>query len=112
MKYYDEKQMDGIRRTLENELLKWPGVTSREMMGCLCYFRENKFFAWLVTNGIVLTKLPAKEKAVLSKQVGGKPFEMGGKPSRLWEFPLKDQTSVKTLLPFVKKSYEAAKAKE
>lgn len=109
MKFYDEKVMAGIREALEDEVLRWPGVTTREMMGCLCYFRGKKFFAFLVTKGVVLTKLPEDARAALSKQVGGEPFEMAGRTAKTWvRVALKKPTEVRQILPFVKKSYEVA----
>lgn len=108
MKFYDEKVMAGIREALEDEVLRWPGVTTREMMGCLCYFRGKKFFAFLVTKGIVITKLPEDARAKL-KQAGGEAFEMGGKKVKTWvRAPLKKPMGVRQILPFVKKSYEVA----
>jgi len=37
MKYYDAEKMREIQDELEKEILNWPGVSSREMMGRLCY---------------------------------------------------------------------------
>ncbi len=67
MKYYDEEKMVEIRNTFEEEVLKWKGVTSRPMMGCLCYFYNRKFIGFLVTNGIVVMKFSEKDKAILRK---------------------------------------------
>ena len=53
MKYYDEDKMREIRDALEKEIMRWPGVTAKQMMGCLCYFRGKKFFTFLVTKAIV-----------------------------------------------------------
>jgi hypothetical protein len=79
------------------------------MMGCLCYFRGKKFFAFLVTKAIVITKLDEKGRAVLSEQMGGKPFEMAGRTAKVWiRVPLKRRQDVRSILPFVKESYNAA----
>ncbi len=40
--------MKEIRKTLEKEILSWPRVTSRMMMGCLYYFCGRKFFVFLM----------------------------------------------------------------
>ncbi len=109
MKFYDEEQMRGLRETFEKSVLKWPGVVPREMMGCLCYFRAKKFFAFLVTKGIVITKLTEDERSKLSERAGSKPFEMTGRISSKWiQIPLRGSQDLEQLLPFVKKSYEAA----
>ncbi len=76
MKYYDEGKMRGIREALEKDIMKWPGVARKQMMGCLCYFRGKKFFALLVTKGIVIAKLTEDDRTNLSGQVELKLFEM------------------------------------
>ncbi len=112
MKFYDEEKMVKIRKALENEVLKWPGVTRKEMMGCLCYFRGRRFFAFLVTGAIVLTKLSEEDRTRLSGQVSTKPFEMSGRTSRTWvRVELGNPRDLRPILAYVKKSYEAALAK-
>ena len=109
MKYYNERQMRDVRTGLEAEILKWPGVASKEMMGCLCYFRGKKFFAFLVTDGIVITKLAKEDRSVLSERTGSKPFEMSGRTASSWiQLSLKKSGDLRPLLPFIRRSYEAA----
>jgi hypothetical protein len=67
MKYYDAEKMREIQDELEREILNWPGVSSREMMGCLCYLRGKNMIAFLVTDGIVISKLSEQETNDLSK---------------------------------------------
>lgn len=112
MKYYDEEQMREIRKALEREILRWPGVSAKEMMGCLCYFYRKRFFSFLVTKGIVITKLSEDDRTKLSKSIGGEAFEMAGKTAKSWvKVVLKGPEDVKMLLPFVKNSYESAVTK-
>ncbi len=99
--------MAEIRKAFDEEVLKWKGVRSRPMMGCLCYFYERKFIGFLVTNGIVIMKLSEEDQARL-KKIGGKPFEMAGQKGRLWVTPLEGVRDVRSVMPFVKKRYEAA----
>jgi hypothetical protein len=109
MKYYDEKRMKGVREALEAKIMGWPGVANKEMMGCLCYFRGSKFFAFLVTQGLVVTKLQAADRARLASRPGAKPFEMSGRTASTWiQVPVRSPGDVADLLPFVRKSYEAA----
>jgi len=109
MKYFDETKMAAIRKTLDAEVMKWPGVVSKGMMGCLCYFRRGKFFAVLVNDGIAVTRLDVEDRAKLSKVKGAKPFEIGGRVSSHWsQQPLKNPRDVQPLLPYIRKSYEAA----
>jgi hypothetical protein len=110
MKFYDEEQMAEVREALEKEILRWPKVAAKEMMGCLCYFRGKKFFAFLVTKGIVVTKLSEKSRAELTQEMGGKAFEMSGRVAKTWiKVPLRRARDVRLVLSFVKESYRAAK---
>jgi hypothetical protein len=106
MKYYDEEKMVEIRKAFEGVVLKWKGVSSRPMMGCLCYFYNRKFIGFLVTNGIVLMKLSEKDQTLLKEKFRGKPFEMAGQTSRLWVTPLTGPRDLRSVMPFVKKRYD------
>ena len=112
MKYYDEEKTGKVREALEKEVLGWPGVTRKEMMGCLCYFSGRKFFAFLVTGAIVLTKLSEDDRTKLSGHVSTKPFEMSGRTSKTWvRVELRKQGALQPVLAYVRKSYEATLAK-
>ncbi len=110
MKYYDEEKMVEVRNIFDREVLKWKGVTSKPMMGCLCYFYNRKFIGFLVTDGIVLMKLQEKDQAILKEKFGGKPFEMAGQTGKLWVTPLKEAKDVRSVMPFVRKRYEEVSA--
>src|SRR5690348_12976776 len=107
MKYFDEETMGEIRRELEKEILRWHGVFSREMMGCLCYIHGKSMLAFLVTDGIVISKLSEQEEKDLSKLNKRAAFKMGGKTMRKPVWELKTRDNLGTILPFLKKSYEA-----
>ncbi|MGQ0796824.1 MAG: hypothetical protein ACT4OI_03000 [Methanobacteriota archaeon] len=112
MKYYDEERMRDVRKALDSKVLKWPGVATREMMGCLCYFRGKKFFAFLVTDGVVLTKLNEGERSRLSKQSESKPFEMAGRTAASWiQVRMTKPGDLPPVLPYIRTSYEAASAR-
>src|SRR5213593_1097563 len=108
MKYFDELKMADIQKAFDSEVLEWKGVTSKPMMGCQCYFHGRKFICFLVTDGIVLMKLSDKDQDALKNRFGGKPFEMAGQTGRLWVTPLKGPRDVRSVMPFVRKRYEAA----
>ena len=106
MKYFDEETMAETRKTFEAEILKWKGVVSKPMMGCLCYFYNRKFICFLVTNGVVIMKLSERDQTTLKDKFGGKPFEMAGQAGRLWVTPLKRPEDVKSIMPFIMKRYK------
>ncbi len=108
MKYYNEEKMTEIRKALESEIMKWPDVKSKEMMGCLCYFHGKKFFAWLVTNGIVLPKLPEDDRSKLQSQFETIPFKMGAKTTKLRTIVLQKPEDLLPIRTYIKTSYDAA----
>jgi hypothetical protein len=108
MKYSDEQKMGEIRDELEKEILEWPGVSSREMMVCLCYLYGKNMLAFLVTEGIVISKLSEQEEKDLSKLSKKASSKMGGKTMRKPVWELKTRDNPRTILPFIKKSYQAA----
>ena len=109
MKFLDEGKMAGVRAALEADLMTWPGVKAKEMMGCLCYFRGKKFFAFLVTDGLVLTKLDKDGRSQLAAAVASKPFEMSGRTASSWlQVSVKKAGDLRALMPYVRKSYDAA----
>lgn len=113
MKYYDEASMKEVREALEASVMQWPGVRSKGMMGCLVYFRDRKFFAFLVTNGLVITKLTQEEREELSRKVTAKPFEMAGRTSSNWaQVPARTPGDLQPVLFYVRKSYEAIQGGE
>ena len=107
MKYFDTEKMGQIRDELEQEILQWPGVSTREMMGCLCYLHDKNMIAFLVTDGIVMSKLTEQEKKDLSKVSKQISFKMGGKTIRKPVWELRTRDNLRTILPFLKKSYQA-----
>src|SRR5713101_3049643 len=107
MKYFDKEKMGQSRDELEREILQWPGVSSREMMGCLCYLHGKNMIAFLVTDGIVISKLLEQEEADLSTLSKKMAFEMAGKSFRKSFWELKTPKNLQTILPFLEKSYRA-----
>lgn len=114
MKYYDEVQMGKIRQALEEKILAWPGATAKKMFCSPTFFYKKSFFAFLVTKGIVMTRLSEYDRAEISKHADAKPFEMtGAKIPKSWvRVSIEKPEDVQKVLPFVKKSYKAlSKAK-
>src|SRR5947208_16993353 len=101
MKYFDPGKMGQIRDELEKEILQWPGVSSREMMGCLCYLHGKSMIAFLVTDGIVISKVTEQEQKDLSKISGQMSFKRGGKTMRTPASALKTPDNLRTILPSI-----------
>jgi hypothetical protein len=76
-------------------------------MGCLCYLRGKSMLAFLLTDGIVISKLSEQEESDLSKLSKKLAFKMGGKSIRKPVWELKTLKNLQTILPFLEKSYQA-----
>ncbi len=110
LKFYREATMRAVRERLEDEVMSWKGVVRDPMMGVLTYGRGRKFFAFLVTGGLVITKLPEPDREALFRRKGAKPFEMSGRTTKKWvQLPVRKPTDLEPFLPYVRKSYEASK---
>ena len=106
MKYYNEEKMQNIRLKIEKEILDWPYVTTKKMFGCPCYKYKNKLFAFLVTDGVVLTKASEQDKMKLSKEVPIKPFQTATKTMKNWpQIPVSGASDFTKIVTFIKNSY-------
>jgi hypothetical protein len=109
MKYYSEDETKEIRAAFEREVFNWGQVSTKKMFGCPCYKVNNRLFAFLVTNGIVVTRLGQNEKEELSFKPGSTFFHTGKKYVKNWpQIPVRSIEELKTALPFVKESYKQA----
>src|SRR3972149_7544652 len=84
LKFDRDAKMRTFRKAFEGDVLAWPGVAPKEMMGCLVYFRGKRFFAFLVTGGLVITKLGDADRATLARRPGAMPFAMSGRAASKW----------------------------
>ena len=110
MQYYNEEKMKNIRLKIEKELLEWPNVTTKKMYGCPCYKYKEKLFAFLVTDGIVLTKASEQDKIKLSKEFKIKPFQAATRIMKGWpQIPVDESSDLKKIIPFIKNSYNQSK---
>ncbi len=108
MKYYIEEETRGLRGALEAEILSWPKVTHRKMMGCPCYQAGGKMFAGLVTGGMVITKLTPEEKDELAGVHPVGPFTMGSRTIKKWARLNLEPGELQKVLPYIRKSYVKA----
>ena len=109
MKLYSEEEAGHVRLRFEKEVLGWPEVTTKKMFGCPGYQAAGTLFAFLVTQGAVLTKLSLKTQETLKAQHPTEPLGTGDRVVKKWVVALADAaTDWDRLLPFVRESYEAA----
>jgi hypothetical protein len=110
MQYYNEEKMQRIRLRIEKEILCWPHVTTKKMYGCPCYKFKEKLFAFLVTDGVVLTKASEQDKMKLLKEFKIKPFQAATRTMMGWPQIAVDETSdLEKIIPFIKNSYNHSK---
>ena len=111
MQYYNEEKMKNFRVRIEKEILNWPDVTTKKMYGCPCYKYKDKLFAFLVTDGVVLTKSSEKDKIKLSKEFTIKPFQASTRTMKGWpQIPVDETSDLDKIILFIKNSYSQSKA--
>jgi hypothetical protein len=109
MRYYSEEETKELRQKLERKILRWRGVGTKTMFGCPCYQANGDLFAFLVTRGIVVTRLGEADRVTLSRSQGTGFFQAGKKEVRNWvRIPIRDTADLDQVMPFVRKSYQAA----
>ena len=109
MKYYSEEATEPLRLRFEKKVLWWPKVSARKMFGCPCYQADGKLFAFLVTNGIVITRLAQADRETLSRKYQATPFRSGRKVVQKWvRLPIEQMGDLDRVMRFVRKSYGSA----
>jgi len=109
MKYYSEEENKELRLAFEDIVLDWARVTKKKMFGCPCYKADEKLFTFLVTKGVVITKLNEKEREAVTNQFQTTPFQAGKKVVQNWiRIPVENKSDIDKIMPFVKKSYNNA----
>ena len=106
MQYYNEEKMQNFRLKIEKEILSWPDVITKKMYGCPCYKYKDKLFAFLVTGGVVLTKVSEKDKMKLLKEFKIKPFQAATRTMKNWpQIPIDESSDPEKIIPFIKNIY-------
>jgi hypothetical protein len=109
MKLYSEEKMETIRTSFEKEILQRSFVKTKRMFGCPSYTGKDKLFAFLVTQGVVLTSLSELDREAAFALPGAQPFEHNKRVVKKWvRVPIRDETALQQIMPFVMKSYEHA----
>jgi TfoX/Sxy family transcriptional regulator of competence genes len=108
LKWYIEEETKELRQALEKKILGWDKVTFKKMFGCPCYLANGKMFVGLVTKGVVITKLDESERKELKEIQEISSFKVGKKILKKWVRLKIDPSNLKTMLPFIEKSYKRA----
>jgi hypothetical protein len=109
MKIYDEETMKELRESFEEEILQQPHVKSKRMFGCPSYTVKDKLFAFLVTDGLVLTNLPDSDREAALERPGAQPFEHNQRVVKRWvRLPVTSEKSLGDSMPLVMRSYETS----
>lgn len=109
MKYYAEEKTRDLRLSFEDEVLAWPHVKTKRMFGCPCYEAQGKLFAFLVTNGLVVTRLSENDREMMSHGYRTSFFRAGRRAVKNWvKISIQNNADLRKIMPFVRKSYEAA----
>ena len=92
----------------EETVLSWPHVSAKKMFGHHCYKANGKLFAFLVTDGVVITKLAEADRETLSRQFRATSFQSGGRTIRDWvKLSVKNERDLENIMPYMKRSYES-----
>jgi hypothetical protein len=108
LKWYIEEETKELRKALETEILGWYKVEYKKMFGCPCYLANGKMFVGLVTKGIVITKLDESDRIKLKGIHEILPFNVGKKTIKKWVRLNIEPSSLKSVMPFIEKSYRRA----
>lgn len=109
MPYYIEEDARALRQAFEKEVMLWPDVTSRRMFGCPAYVADGRLFAFLVTDGVVITQLRKKDKQILAQDNQTEPFKAGERVIERWtKVAIADPAAIGRIMGFVRKSYQTA----
>ena len=107
MQYYSEDEGRELREALEAKVLSWPEVSTRLMFGCPAYLADGKLFAFLVSDGIVITQIRKRDREELGALFPTEPFKAGEREITRWvKVRLEDPSDLERLMRLVRRSYE------
>ncbi len=108
---HSEEDTKNLKSRFEDEVLGWPFVVTKKMFGHHCYQVNGKLFAFLETDGLVLTKLAEADRETLSHQYQTASFKSGRKTIQSWvKLAVKNKSDLDRIMPYVRKSYESAQS--
>lgn len=109
MTYYSETKMKDLRVAFDRYVLRWAKVKPAKMFGCPVYEAGGRLFALLVNGGVIVAKLSSAEQEEVLRLKKATLFKSGRKLVRNWlRFSLSEKKDLKQIMPFVKRSHQAA----
>jgi hypothetical protein len=107
LQYYTDAAAPEIRKAFEEEVLRWPEVTTRPMFGCPSYQAAGRLFAFLVDEGIVITQLLKAERDALARRHELGEFKAGERVIGGWaRVTVGNPRELAQVLSYVRASYE------
>ncbi|HZG87857.1 TfoX/Sxy family protein [Paenibacillus sp.] len=110
MSYYDERIGAPLRDAVDRLVGDWDGVSRKRMFGCPCYSAGGKIFAIVMSDGLVLTKLPAAEAVRRGSPLPVAPFRTETKNVPSWSKFAVGPDDVAKLAAWIEEGYRAAVA--
>jgi hypothetical protein len=108
MKLFDDRAGRELRRSFDELVSTWHGVESKLMLGCPSYTVEGRLFAVLVTDAVVLTRVPDEHRERMSRAFEVKPFETDTRTVDKCVRVSDDDEQLERLLPYIETSYQTA----
>jgi hypothetical protein len=113
MKFYDESESAEMRDIFEKEVMGWSRVSKRTMFGCPTYLADGKLFAFLVTNGVVITQIRLRDREEISEIFETEPFTVGEREITRWlKVTIGQPEKTKRIMRLIRKSYQFALGEE
>ena len=107
MIYYTEEEGHALREAFEKEVLVWPTVDTRRMFGCPAYLADGKLFAFLVSDGVVITQIRKRDRETLTEDFHTESFTAGEREIERWRrVHINSVEQLNRVIAYVKKSYE------
>ena len=107
MEHYSEDEGRELREAFEERTLHWPMVTVRRLLGCPAYLADGRLFAFLVTDGVVITQIRKQDRETVASVFTTTPFRAGEREIERWVIiTLEDARQLNRLMKLVRKSYE------
>jgi len=101
--------MEETRSPFDKQVLRWPQVHSKNMFGCPSYQANGNLFAFLVTNGIVITELSQANRDKLSGKHQTNSFQAGKRILKNWiNVAVRKKTDLNKIVSFEQESYRSA----